>query len=99
VDKQSIFVSGVSHTDKDFKEGKLLPDGLVITNEVNTALNSAFMKSVTVRSILPRPDEKICFCMGAMGDDPYCPCVMRQKGLPVSEVKGAHVDIIQHSGG
>lgn len=22
-----------------------------------------------------------CACMGRQGDDPFCPCVMRQKGL------------------
>lgn len=23
----------------------------------------------------------LCACMGPIGDDPHCPCVMKQKGL------------------
>jgi hypothetical protein len=34
-----------------------------------------------------KPEEKIelCACMGKMYDEPHCPCVMKQKGLPRSE--------------
>jgi hypothetical protein len=26
----------------------------------------------------------ICACMGAVYGDPYCPCVMQSKGIPIS---------------
>lgn len=28
-----------------------------------------------------------CACMGPIGDDPFCPCAMRAKGLPFDENK------------
>lgn len=30
--------------------------------------------------------SKICACMGPIGEDPYCPCKMKQEGLTPTEL-------------
>lgn len=31
-------------------------------------------------------DIQLCSCMGPIGNDPFCPCVMRQRGLSPTDM-------------